>query len=393
MGNKTLAVWRDRNAWGVVLALLVLSPVVLAPPVGWVVAVPAAVATAVAFFRWPVRGVSLSTAVAATAGMSLTIDVIYPGPHGLALFWLPFEMLALVVSTGLVIRLAPHRRVFWVGGLVVVAALLLPLRFTARMDRSVLNGSILMVMLALFPVALAVGVGLYLRGQDRRRRLAVREAQRTQRLRLAGDLHDFVAHEVTGIVLEAQAGQLGPADADRVRDMFAQIEAAGLRALETMDQTVRTLRGPGGDGDEIAAPARVHRLADLGSLTERFSSGVAMTAVLDLPAELTGVLDPEREATSYAVVLEALTNVRRHAPRATEVQVRVRSLPGPEIEVSVADNGRSGGGLLRRRTGGGTGLAGLAERVRALGGRLDTGRTEQGWQVRCVFPMGPPGRS
>lgn len=326
------------------------------------------------------------TAATAIAAISLTVDIAYPGPPGLALLWLPFEMLALLLLTGMTIRLAGERKALVSGAPCVLATILLPLRFTLRMDQSVLSGSIIMIALTVFPTAIAIGIGCYLRGQDHKRRQAVSTARRDQRLRVAGDLHDFVAHEVTGIVLEAQAAQLEPLDAERARAIFSHIEVAGLRALESMDQTVRTLRDPNGDSSEDAPPVRVYRLADLPALVDRFSSGTAMTATLDLPAELIHALAPEREAAAYAVVLEALTNVRRHAPRAAEVRVALRPLPGPELEVLVVNDGRSGSGLVGSRTGGGTGLIGIEERVRALGGRLSAGHTDSGWQVRCAFP-------
>lgn len=386
MGSDSLAAWRNRHAWAAVLALLVLAPAIIAPPVGLIVAVPAAIAVAVVFIRWPQRGISLSTAAAAVAALSLVVDVVYPGAPGLALFWLPFEMLALLLLAGMTIRLADDNKGLAIGALCLVATQLLPLRFTLRMDESVLSGSVIMVALAFPPAAIAAGIGFYLRAQDRRRRRAVSEARRDQRLWVAGDLHDFVAHEVTGIVLEAQAAQLESLDLEQAKALFSQIEVAGMRALESMDQTVRTLRDPNGESVEDAPPVRVYCLADLPALVDRFSSGAAMTATLDLPEELIGVLNPEREAAVYAVVLEALTNTRRHAPRATEVRVGLRALPGPELEVSVEDNGRSGGGLVGHRVGGGTGLVGIEERVRTLGGRLSVGRTESGWRVGCVFP-------
>jgi signal transduction histidine kinase len=115
-------------------------------------------------------------------------------------------------------------------------------------------------------------------------------------------------------------------------------------------------------------------------------------------------LPPEVSATVYRIVVEALTNVRRHARDATHVRVTVAREPGDGVRVEIADDGtaqrptrRRGGpsdpsrlaGTRRGASGqGGLGLAGLTNRVGALGGTLSTGPTEPtGWQVRAVLPM------
>jgi len=95
-------------------------------------------------------------------------------------------------------------------------------------------------------------------------------------------------------------------------------------------------------------------------------------------------------------VVEALTNVRRHAPSATHVAVDVhRSTTGavPELVVTVHDNGTSYSPRSPERRGG-HGLPGLAERVEALGGVLTAGADEPpGWSVRAVLPFEAPARS
>ena len=234
-----------------------LAPALIAPPAGWVLATAAAVATAVALIRWPLRRVSLAHAALGTAALSALVDVVYPGPAGLALFWILFELPALLLLLGRVTRSVPDRLVVVTATACAVAALLLPLRFTLRNDGPALERSIIMVALTLFTVAGAAGIGGYLRSQDKRRIRAVADARRDQRLRVAADLHDFVAHEVTGIVLEAQAAQWEPLDAEQARTLLARIEAAGLRALDSMDHTVQTLRDVGGDGDRAASGSGV----------------------------------------------------------------------------------------------------------------------------------------
>ncbi len=105
-------------------------------------------------------------------------------------------------------------------------------------------------------------------------------------------------------------------------------------------------------------------------------------------------MPPAVAGMAHRVLTEALTNVRRHAPAATRVQIRVaHSRLGEEaaITVSVTNDGvpqpARPGGLNRRRHGGGFGLLGLRERVEALGGTLQARPAEQdGWQLTATIP-------
>jgi signal transduction histidine kinase len=248
-----------------------------------------------------------------------------------------------------------------------------------------------------------VGVGLYLRRLDGDRVRSVTEARRAQRLQLASDLHDFVAHDVSGMLAQAQAGQLlAERDPVAAAAAFRRIENAGLQALASLDRTVHMLR----DADD-GPPAT---LADVPDLVERFASTVEISLEiepsLDLPREVA--------ATAYRVIVEALTNVRRHAPGASRVSVRVHRA-GPAVLVCVTDDGlppatrtarrgltaaRAGlaarpglgfAGLARRHSG--LGLPGLAERVEALGGALWAGSERpNGWRVTATLPLAGDGR-
>ncbi|MFF2353048.1 sensor histidine kinase [Kitasatospora sp. NPDC058115] len=228
----------------------------------------------------------------------------------------------------------------------------------------------------------AVLVGLYLRGLDDTRLRSVAAARRSQRLELAHDLHDFVAHDVSGMVAQAQAGMvLAASDPVRAAALFERIEQAGLQALASLDRTVHLLRSEDADGPERGPQPG---LAELSELTERFADSGGVTVRLDAPAEEPGI-PREVAATAYRVVVEALTNVRRHAPAARVVEVRVRR-EGRRLTVRVRDDG----GRPPQPSGprrGGSGLAGLAARVEALGGTLVSGREGGGWQVAVVMPL------
>ncbi|MGE7438415.1 sensor histidine kinase [Kitasatospora sp. NPDC001175] len=233
-------------------------------------------------------------------------------------------------------------------------------------------------------VLLAALLGLYLGVQDEHRRREVAAARRTQRLELAHDLHDFVAHDVSAMVALAQAGAIvATVDPERAAEVFRRIEQSGQQALTSLDRTVHLLRTK----EEGVAAARTPQpgLAELPELVERFAAVEPVEVSLELPAEPVG---REAAATAYRVVVEALTNVRRHAPRARSVEVEVRRAGG-RLEVRVTSDGSAGERTTRH--GGGHGLAQLAERCEALGGSFTAGRHGgNGWRVSALIPAGAP---
>ncbi|MFD0275695.1 sensor histidine kinase [Kitasatospora sp. NPDC127111] len=396
---------RLRRPLSVVAALGVLAPVVLAHPgeraAALLLASAAALASVAAVLPWPSRRVTLAGAAGSVAAVSLLLDAGYQGPYRLAGFWLFFEWLALVALLGRSVRRVPGRWAGPVGAAVGLAALLVPLRFTLRVPGGGAAGSLIALLLSLLTALGVAGAGLYLRALDARRERAVAGARRAQRLEVARGLHDFVAHEITGIVLEAQAGQLPGQDAAETAALLRRLEEAGLRALDSMDAMVGALRDPQADEEAARGAAvgatRLHGPGDLPELVGRFAGSGAVRATVELAPEAAGLLSREAGDAVYAVVLEGLTNVRRHAPGATEVVVRVAVVAGPDgraVEVSVTDDGGRGARgrgarrlRLRRPGSGGTGLAGLAERVAAHGGTLDAGpHRPSGWRLGCFLP-------
>ncbi|MEV4377873.1 histidine kinase [Streptosporangium sp. NPDC049644] len=402
------------------VVVMVPIPAVLAPPSALVVACSATLAMAAALSRWPYRGITLAGAAVAVAVLSFAVAFVYQGRHQFVGLWLPVEMCALLLLLGRVVRRLPGWQAAVIGASLGVAITFeLPLRLTLRMPNPTAETSILLCFMSFFLVAGVAGIALYLRSLDDRRVRAVARARRAQRLDVARDLHDFVAHEVTGIVLEAQAAQLADQDPEGARALAVRIEEAGLRALASMDHMVSALRDPDERASAEPPPTRVYGLADLPDLVGRFSATGGIPAELqraeepaddpngERPEKSAGTLPREIESTAYAVVLEALTNVRRHASSATRVLVSTVRTADPALEVSVVDDGVAGAGVLavwrggaggdRRdrpqaltgedRPGGGTGLIGLAERVEAIGGTLTTGRHGKGWQVRAVLPV------
>ncbi|WP_328298383.1 histidine kinase [Streptomyces sp. NBC_00435] len=309
------------------------------------------------------------------------------------------------------VRWSPRRQLLAGGGLgaVAVAVWTVPL----VPDASFFESLGLMAFWSA-PVLVSAVVGGYPRLMEDRRRQAVLAARRAQQLELAHDLHDFVAHDVSGIVVQAQAArfvaQQDPAAAARALE---RIERAGLAALASIDRTVRMLhaadKNPGGSGgpspdedeDEAAGGARtvLPGTGQLGEVVERFSGTGPVRATLDLAPGVTDALSREGAAAVHRVVVEALTNVRRHAPGAAGVRVAL-STDRTTVEVSVTDDGGRGRsshlpGLPRLDRGlrgarGGGGLLALAERVRACGGTFTSGPYSDGWRVTAILPATPP---
>lgn len=219
--------------------------------------------------------------------------------------------------------------------------------------------------------AVAGGLTARLVALDRRRReTTVRLEQRAE---FARDLHDFVAHHVTGIVVQAQGARVVAAGRpELVEPALADIERAGAQALTAMRRMVGTLREPDG-----GPPPGTQALRDL---VARFRLPNGAAAVLhehgdcdDLPVEVAGTL--------YRVVLEALTNVRRHAPDCSGVEVELARSDGAAA-VRVHDDGRR-----RPRASAGFGLKGLAERVAMVGGTLTARPAATGWVVQARVPL------
>lgn len=223
-----------------------------------------------------------------------------------------------------------------------------------------------------------VAIGLVLREAGSRRASLLERARADERLELARELHDVVAHQVTGIVVAAQAARVvAPADPD-VAKALAAIETAGADALAAMRAMVGVLRG----GEGGRAPG-----AELGGIPEmvrRFDPDGTRVRLIADPGFEHAVLPAGVAATGYRVVQEALTNVRRHAPAATRVEVEVR-LRSDELVVGVRNDGaHSGSGHPA-----GFGLAGMAERVGALDGTLHAGPAGNGvWTVTARLPVG-----
>jgi len=226
--------------------------------------------------------------------------------------------------------------------------------------------------------SLALAVGIYLRYVDFLHGQAVETARREERLDLARELHDVVAHHVTAMVVQAQAARFaGHDDPGTLLSALGNIETAGTRTLAAARQLVGLLRDP---GDTAAEP----QPEPISSLVRRFAEqGPPVDLRLLGDASASG-WPPQVTSTVYRVVQESLTNVIRHAPGARSVVVTVNYDPG-HVRVEVTDDAPA---ARLHRPSDGFGLVGMRERVEALGGRLQAGPLPSaGWAVQASLPV------
>ncbi len=239
-----------------------------------------------------------------------------------------------------------------------------------------------------------IAVGLLLRDADTRRDMALAQVRTAERLQLARELHDLVAHHITGVVVRAQAARVIAArgrptpesdtgEPDPANDIFEEIERAGAEALAAMRRLVGMLRTERADSLTNApaglAEAVAGAVPDPEGITVSLADGVAALTV-----------PPETASTVQRVVMEAVTNVRRHAPRATEVRVELRTEHQPDGAWLIVEITNDGVAAVLAGAPQGYGLVGMAERVTALGGNVHAGRRPaRRWQVTARLPLVP----
>ncbi|TWD84049.1 signal transduction histidine kinase [Kribbella amoyensis] len=345
------------------------------PPVGELLYFAAAVVIAVLALlrrRYPERITELA---AGAIAVSLACSAVGFLAKPAADFSGDSETLALLLLVGAAChRLPPAQAgaVALVGGVTIASAPIL--RYGN--DSAALTVAVLWAMVW----GATVAVGLILRDGNARREAALTAARNRERLALARELHDLVAHHITGVVVRTQAAQVVLADGPE-QETLQDIERAGAEALAAVRRLVMMLRSP-----EQELPVTT------GSLLETVEAAVAGDDAVTLrlaPGLAELAVAPETVSTVHRVVLESLTNVRRHAPDARRVTVTVEhAVEGGRqcLLVEVLNDGLRPG--RTRRSAGGYGLIGMGERIDALDGRLTAGEHgERGWRVLAELPL------
>lgn len=305
-----------------------------------------------------------SLLVLAAVGITFTIAVWVIGsglPPSLA------ALFALASLTAFVLRHEPGRDAVllsWAAAAAVVAESVRPF----------VSAAAYLLVLCVSAFAVATGVGLYLRWSDWRRVAAADAARTQERLEIAREMHDLVAHYVTGMVVQAQAARhVARHRPSAATDALASIEAAGTEAMSAMRSMVGGLRS-----DTSASPAT----------WEDVKSLIAHAVAEGLPIHTTIASDvycaaPVLIGSAHRILTEALTNVRRHARNVSAAEIDVQRQTDRLI-VRVCNDGTT----TAAQGPDGFGIVGMRERASALGGSLNAGPTpEGGWLVEAILPM------
>ena len=306
---------------------------------------------------------------------------------GYVLVGLPVSMLgpAVLVTVYTVgARLPRTRGLALLAGSVAVMGLLLWAGSSAEFSSVVLFGALLAAAWFLGDVVqrwrlLADTHARRAEELEKARGEVARLAAAGERLRIARELHDVVAHSMSVISMHAGSGRLAaqrdPAAAERALQV---VERSSREALAEMRRLVTVLR----DADDDAALVPAARLADVHALVaEVAAAGVTVDVQTD--GDLTSVPDGVSLA-AYRIVQEALTNVVRHAfPARTQLRITVRD---DVVRLEIVDHGAPRAGTPPGRRG--HGLIGMRERAALYGGGLEAGPLpDGGWRVSAHLPF------
>lgn len=216
--------------------------------------------------------------------------------------------------------------------------------------------------------------------QEEAKAAAAREAVNSERARIARELHDVVAHEMTVMTLQAEGARRLAANTDpRLTEALSTIAASGRSGLAEMQRMIAVLRETEEADSQGLTPAPSIR--DIPSLVRQVREAgmpvrLSMTGDAPMPA---GV-----ELNAFRIVQEGLTNALKYAGPGASATVEVQRLPD-EVRITVRDDGR--GAAAESGSTGGHGVVGMRERVEALGGTLDAGPAKGGgYVVKAVLP-------
>ena len=320
--------------------------------------------------REPVAGLMVMLA----AGI-VQVELVEPVALLLGQF-VPILLMTYAVAAYAELRIARLALATSIGGVLVIILSVPALR---TWDTALFNSLFL---------AVAWAAGFVVSANRRRSEELTRRAERLEReraetiagerARLARELHDIVAHSVSVIAVQAEAGEALLDEPERAAEAFRSIQGTSREALVELRRLLGLLRDDGGPLALTPQPG----LGDLETLAEQVrAAGLAVELSVEGSAR---PIDPGVDLSSYRIVQEALTNALRHAS-AARAQVRVRYL-ADAIELEIADDG---GGAVAAAEAGGHGLIGMRERVALYGGEVAAGpRPTGGFAVRARLPLG-----
>lgn len=277
-----------------------------------------------------------------------------------------YSLLAVLILLYSLVRWGSGREIV-VGTAFVTVVVALGMYATSAGQADMFGGVVLLLLIVALAAMFRYRAALWQRQQ--------REIRNQERVALARELHDTVAHHVSAIAVQAQAGGVvASMQPDKAVEVLAAIESEASRTLAEMRSMVRILR------EDEAADYSPHKgIADLPALA-RCDAVPTVDVTLDRSLSR---LPPPVDAALYRLGQESLTNALRHARNATHVEIDVRR-DGQAVRLQVIDDGRTEGPAPDP----GFGLLGMTERAQLLGGSLHAGPApDGGWVVEAVLPV------
>lgn len=281
-----------------------------------------------------------------------------------------YSMMAVLILLYSLVRWGSGREVV-LGSVFVTVVVTLGMFATSAGWADAFGGAALLLLLVALAAVFRYRADLWRRQQ--------REIRNEERVALARELHDTVAHHVSAIAVQAQAGGVvADAQPEKAAEVLAAIESEASRTLAEMRSMVRVLRE-----DEATDYAPQRGVADLPALARADASPSVAVTVDGSLGRLSGPVD----AVLYRLAQESLTNAVRHARSATGVEIEVRR-DGDTVRLRVVDDGQNALGPVPEP---GFGLLGMAERAELLGGSFSAGPGPGGgWVVEAVLPVEVP---
>jgi signal transduction histidine kinase len=288
------------------------------------------------------------------------------------------------------------RAVAWTGALVVWAAVTLGLTVGDGRGDPLALAAVGWTIAAVLAGQLFSAHRERIRAEQERKRMADRQAATDERLRIAQDLHDSVAHAMATINVQAGsaahllAHRPDKVDTAQLESSLVSIRKASAEVLDELGTILGVLRRESGDEAPLQPQIGLERIGELVDRARADGLDVTVTPGDRVPTPRRAVSE-----AAYRVVQEALSNVRRHARPGAKVSVEVVSPESGELRVEVVDDGGAvPAGLARQASAKGApavtegfGLIGMRERVEASGGELAAGpRDGGGFRVVAVWP-------
>ncbi len=342
----------------------------------------ALLASALLLRRWPLA------ALAVMLGGSVTSMVLQPRPS--------YALVVLACVVGLevcYIAATRSRRVSVTGAAMAAAGLLIPILAVPSLGSlrgGGLGASAIQVVTIAVPLFMVIAwlIGHSIRQAQARAELvraqAAAQATMAERLRIARELHDLVAHSIGIVAIQAGSGRrVFDARPDEARDALAAIEATSRETLSGLRRMVTGLRRADPESGPGQAPVgATPGLADIDRLVT-----TARDAGVQVEVEWRGSREPlpaDIDLSAFRIIQEALTNVISHA-RIGQCQVAIDQRDG-QLSIEITDSGRGGSAA-----GTGYGITGMRERAALLGGDFSAGpRTGGGWRVAARLPVPAP---